>query len=41
MPEETGIKICPMCNEVNKISLGQKELRCMKCGYKILEEKND
>ncbi len=39
MPEETAIKVCPMCNEINKIKMGQTELRCIRCGYKILEEK--
>jgi len=39
MPEETYTKLCPMCDEINRVELGKTAFQCVKCGYQILDEK--
>ena len=35
MPEETASKLCPMCNEIINVKMGQAEIICGSCGYKF------
>jgi transposase len=31
---EKATRVCPMCNEINHIEVGQTEFNCARCGYK-------
>ncbi len=30
---EKATKLCPMCNEINHVEVGQVEFLCIRCGY--------
>ena len=31
---EKATRLCPMCNEINHIEVGEVEFVCNRCGYK-------
>ena len=31
---EKATRLCPMCNEINHIEVGEVEFICSRCGYK-------
>ncbi|MBW2981224.1 hypothetical protein KY360_07445 [Candidatus Woesearchaeota archaeon] len=31
---EKATKLCPMCNEINHVEVGQVEFVCVRCGYR-------